>query len=515
MIILTAGTVGLVYVFVTFGIHFYALKALVIALSYCYSLILAIYLMGHGLVAIPRELIKYASVSNKLRRLQRKAPRAHDRLLDATSNLEETEAEMAMLRQRKTGSAREFQEWIEELSDIAQLPEASLVSSRHPVRASRTSVPAVITEQYLASFTRRLKLCIHRRARFSAEWQSIVQAAADCQDILNSSTSKRLTFTQYYGSPTLLSKVSVLNSYTRHLLYFHILPIARQGLAILLAIASAFVVWSELVHIFAPKLSLVSLTIIHHPSSTSGQIGFLGQVIAAGWLSYMCLCAYYSLTVVKVWGSYALVPRLTSAASACFYASYAARLTVPLAYNFVTLMPQSISTRTVFFDFLGKLIELTPISERFAEWFPVFILLPVVASLFNLYDRVKGCFGFSGFDVEDEDDDKGAFAIGGWREGHDLIERELNGTSSSRVARPRSPVLSTGSTGPRRLPRYRDDPVAAAVVAANAELDEPDGVFGEFFHRVRNTVDTFEAPRWMRDVEVLRPKWMRGSSNSQ
>lgn len=123
---LAIGGVGLIYVFITSGIHIESLKGLVMALSYCYALAIAIFLMGHGLVAIPRNLMRNASIPGKLKSLQIAAPRAYDKLLDATNNLEDIEQEVLAVRKRKNGSALEFQQWIEELGDIAQLPESSL-----------------------------------------------------------------------------------------------------------------------------------------------------------------------------------------------------------------------------------------------------------------------------------------------------------------------------------------------------------------------------------------------------
>ncbi|KAI5804371.1 LMBR1-like membrane protein-domain-containing protein [Geopyxis carbonaria] len=522
LIVLAVGACGLVYFFIVSGVHIYSLKGLVIALSYCYALGLAIYLMGHGLVAIPRGLWQDASVAGKLRKLQMKAPSAHDKLVDASNNLEQVENEVFAVRQRKNGSAREFQEWIEELVEmIQQTPESTLPRTANN---SRISVPPVITEEYLAALTRKLKLCIHRRARFSREWEALVQTAANCQAIVDSKASKRLTFTKHFGSGTLIENISLFNPYTRHVFYFHLLPYIRQAIAVFLSIASAIIVWTEATHSLFPKLSVVRYTVVHHPSSDTGKIGFAGQVISAAWIAYMCSAAYYSLTAVKVWGSYALVRRMTSASSACFYASYAARLTVPLAYNFVSFLPEEqIVNRSVFYTFLGKLINLTAISQGFNDLFPILILLPVAASLFNLYGRVKATFGFGDM-VGSDDDDADPFASGGWREGRDLIEREVLGSTSggfvaraarSDLAAAISPVIGRsaasaggGSAAPARG-RYRDNPAPAD----DDDDADDESAWGGFVHRVKNTFDTVETPRWFKDVQERRPKWLGGDED--
>lgn len=515
--VLAIGTVGLIYVFFTSGIHVESLKGLVMALSYCYALALVIFLMGHGLVAIPRNLMRNASISGKLRRLQIAAPRAYDKFLDATSTLEEVEQEVLAVRQRKHGSAREFQEWIEELGEIAQLPESSLPSGASSrIGGRRGGAPPLITEQYLASLTQRLKIAIHKRQRFTVEWQALCQSTSDAQSILDSSRTQRLTFTKHFSSPTLLEKISVLNPYTRHLLYYHILPHVYRVLSILLTLASACIIWSELIHTAAPKLSLINYTVVHHPNSPSGAVGFAGQCIAAAWIAYMCACAYSSLATVKVWGNHALVRRTTSGSSACFYASYAARLTVPLAYNFTGLLSPVVAKDTVFFAFLGKLINLTPLGEGFDGFFPVMILVPVAATGFGVYGWIKVTFGLGNVLADDEDDEDG---LSGWREGRDIISRELLGgvARGGSVARPTPTRVGgepsgaeagahrTGRTGPIRLPENDD------------EGDTPEqGFFGNFIHRVRNTVETLEAPGWVKDFDTSqRPKWFGGGGRGR
>ena len=62
--------------------------------------------MGHGLVAIPRRLFRNARLSGKLKRIQSRAAKVHEKMEDAIQNLEDLEAQVVELSQRKTGSAR-------------------------------------------------------------------------------------------------------------------------------------------------------------------------------------------------------------------------------------------------------------------------------------------------------------------------------------------------------------------------------------------------------------------------
>ena len=398
---------------------------------------------------------------------------------------------------------------------MARVPTTNSGTNNNSVLRPRSIVPAIITEEYLAALTRRLKLCIHRRARFLSEWEKLVQSAADAQLILDSKSSQRLTFTTHFASaPSLTSKLSILNPYTRHIVHFYLLPWLRIAVAIFLSAASIMIVWTELMYSIFPRLAVIRYTVVHHPSSSSGMIGFAGQFISAAWIAYMCFSAYYSLSVVKAWGNYALVYRGTSASSACFYSSYAARLTVPLAYNFVSFLPEEdVVKSSVFYGFMGRLINLSAISERFNDFFPVLVLIPVLVTLFNVVGRTKRALGFE-TEEEESDDEENVFEAAGWREGRDLIERELLAAGAADVFATR-PGGSYGAAARRpvqqqqqRASRYRDEPEEEED---GGEGDE--GPWGVFVHRVRNTFETVEAPRWWKDAtrrEEGRPRWMAG-----
>ncbi|KAL8915329.1 MAG: hypothetical protein Q9171_000199 [Xanthocarpia ochracea] len=441
------------------------------------------------------------------------APAVDEKLRNSITALEELESQLTELRQRKNGVSRDHHEWIEELSDGSSLPESRLLpTSSH---TSKAVIPAVITDRYLAELSRKLNRARHKRLRFIDTWDRLLQDAVNTQAILDASSSKRLDF----GSPSPYSssfseRFSVLTPHTRYLLHYHILPIFRIFLAAILALASLAIIWSELIKYIAPRLSIIRFTVVSHSSSDDGKVHFAGQIMASLWMCYMCTAALASFSDVKVWGNRALVKRNTYGESATWYAGQVAKLTVPLAYNFLTFLPPDTHRETTFYKFLGQLINLTPLGKGFDFFFPILVLVPVCATLFNLYGRVKEVFRFD-FVEEDEAGESAA-----WREGRALIEREING--SARLA------LSDRDTGPSYPPPptpYRDNIIpnasrqtpassaqqpptrlAAATAAAEAE-DE--NFFQGFAHRVRNTFDTIERPEWVNDLGK-RPKWMGG-----
>ncbi|KAK8199312.1 LMBR1-like membrane protein-domain-containing protein, partial [Phyllosticta capitalensis] len=520
-IILGSSILIAIYFFSSRGFHFTTFKSLVMALAYAWGLILAIYLMGHGLVSFPRRLWRTASIAERLKRIQAHAPKVHEKLEDATEKLADYEQQVMQLRNKRNSIPKEFQEWIEELVDSASLLEAQ-PSLR---TGTRTNIPAVITEKFLADLTRRLKRARHAKLRFEDEWARLVSEAVFTQAILDASTNKKLETTAgtAFHRANFWSRLGrrVLTPRLRYHLHAHIIPAFYYTSAAFFALASAAVVWSEVTKSLSTKVNIISRTIVHHPSSTNGKIGFAGQCIAAAWLCYMVLSALYSITEVKIWGNRALVRRQTYAESACWYACQVAKLTVPLAYNFVTFFDQDIAKGTVFYTFLGSLINLTPLGAGFSRFFPMLILIPVAAALFGLYSKAKRIIGLGEYmEIGDDEDDDADNAFSGWREGRSLIDRELHGNgllpASTLGVGLRSPRNGSLNSSPSETPSRALSPAAARPSAPttrpaerraapppsryNDDEEEESNWFGDFTHRVKNTIDS---------ADISVPKWMK------
>ncbi|KAB8078537.1 LMBR1-like membrane protein-domain-containing protein [Aspergillus leporis] len=521
LIVLCCAVVGLIYISIQNGFKFGTIKALVMALAYVWGLVLAIYLMGHGLVSIPRTLFRNANISGRLRRIQAYAPRLHDRLMDAITDLESLESQVTQLQRRKTGSALEFKDWIEELAETSNSsPERTALLEPSDVS---TTIPAVITERYMADLTRRIQRTRHLKARFVDEWDRLVLTAGDLQAIINSSASKKLEFGHAPHRATFLSRQKILTPYMRHHVYVNVIPKVRLLFGVLFAAASVCVIWSELIKSLAPRLSVVTLSVVSYHKDPA-PVGFGRQVTASAWLLYMCWAALAGVNDAKVWGNRALVRRNTYGESACWYAGLVARLTVPIAYNFLTFLPDPVRENTTFYQFLGQFIDLTPLGKGLDWFFPIFILVPVCATLFNLYGRVKNVCGFGLLEEEEDDleNNPGGYGLGGWREGRDLIERELNGLGSlSLTPRDRSPQPSsrveegTNAFSSSRTPRGeavrpsrppRGAATASTIVAEEGE--EEDNFFQSFAHRVKNTFETANTPQWLQGDTFRLPRWM-------
>lgn len=515
------------------------------ALSYCWGLVLAIYLMGHGLVSIPRRFIRSANIGGRLRRLQAKAPKIHEQMEDAIIDLEEIEVQVSELGRRKVGSAVDFQDWIEELQELANIPSSQPSSVARSAGFYEAAIPTVITEKYLADLARRLVRARHTRSRRVDEWNRLVGEASELQAIMDSAASKQLDFGQEFPRTGFGSKSTILTPYTRHLCYYYLFPYARLLLGLLLALASGCIVWSEVVKFPFPALSVIRLSVIHHWVGDKAQVGLAGQMISALWICYMCAAALTSVTEVRVWRGRALVKRKTAHESAFWYASQVAKLCVPLSYNFMTFLSSEVYKKTTFYHFLGRLIDFTLLGRWFDHLFPFILLLPVIATLFGLYGRVRRLF--VGADMMDDDDDDngsndgnlGAHGSASWREGRNLIEREIAGGSLAprhhgAVARlavsdapspppapgahppgfPNSRPSGARPPPPRAAPRRPTARPAVTPYRDDDEAPDDEGFLQVLGHRMRNTFETMEPPRWLQDLGqgLKQPRWMTAAA---
>lgn len=546
LVVLTVGIAGLVYFIWENGFHAASIKGLVIALAYTYGLILAVGLMGHGLVALPRRLYKNARVGERLQRLQSQAPAVKDKLSEASEELEKLEQTVMQLKRHKGGASRDQQEWIDELADGSGLLGA-LSGAAPQSRNANPDIPGVVTDRYLADLSRKLRRARHKKARFTHDWMQLCDQARDAQAVLDSSSTRKLSFQgTNSGAWSYLTPMKYVTPTMRFYLHMYVIPFSRIGLAVVLALASIAVVWSEVINVIAPKLSIIGLTIVHFPNSAAGgKVGFAGQLIAGAWLLYMDASTLYAISDVKVWGNRALVRRQTYGESACWYALQVTKLTVPLSYNFITLLPAAVYKDTNFFQFLGKLIDLTPLGAGFSAFFPLILLVPVLASAFNLYGKAKNVFGF-GVLEDDSDDNPSGFGTGGWREGRALITQELQSRDSGDAldnfgSRGASLDLEQGSRtlaasvpsptrAPRVTPRSSAAPAApsAGIQGANRQFraitgqpapeededDSPRHFYQDFGERVRNTFDSMERPGFIKNFSFKTPKWMQKDGNN-
>lgn len=392
LIILFFGVIGAIYFTITAGLSFTSLKALCVALSHSYGLVLVIWMLGHGAVSIPKSMF-INTAERKLHDSYCRAPHVYDAFRDAQSNYDDVAGKIMALSAVKN---EKYAPWLDSLTSAIKQHDleagrvntpASSILNRPDAAASRrapAAQPRDLTQSNVSGLGYRLYRDEARLMRSRADWETL------------------LAHVEYYEQ---LQASNSTYAKVRHSLY-----IAGGILTGLLSLA---IVWSEIVS--GTKLSLVDIIIKHVPRA-------LQVLISALFLGYMCFLVNLSLTSMRIFNFYAIVPKHTDESSLIFFAAYALRLTVPLSYNFLTL---TTTQETVFQEFLGKYINLTALGKYFNQLLPRLIVIPVVLTAFNVYELVKDYFGFGlGLDYFGDDEND---VISAEPEGRDLVRRAMQG----------------------------------------------------------------------------------------
>lgn len=464
--ILGAGVLGLIYVILSYGLSPLSLKSLVIALSHSYALVIAVWLLGHGLVNVPRNLWNEADPRDLLNHRYKHAPKSADAFAEAQSSYADVVAEVKALAPYKNG---QFVEWIDELLD--EVENSAHQNTRTGV--SRVTVDrSMITEDYLVTLSNRVYKTKNRAIRAEADWQKLIKDCSVAEDVINSRSEGSLVFR--FSRTRLPPKMAFW--------YYSVVHTNLVRLwAIVCCILAISVVWSEITH--GTVVSLVNLVI-------SNVRGFTQQMLSTTILGFMCMCAFASLTRIRVFNVYALVHRSTDISSMVFYAMYACRLTVPLSYNYLTLITDRDS---VFEEFLGKSINLTPLGKYFNDWLPRLILVPIVFTLFHFYDKIKNFLGY-GLAFDDEEQDEAGSPI----EGKEIVNRALTDPRSRYAIKTphlvsnfdqEAGVSSSSSSTVRQssqpVPRYSDriDLESQQPYESDNEQENP---FRSFFGNIQN-----------------------------
>ncbi|EGV64149.1 hypothetical protein PSN45_003745 [Yamadazyma tenuis] len=390
--ILAVSVVGVIYLSLEVGLSFGHMKSMIIALSHIYPLVLALWLMAHGLVNIPRDQWTFGSVVGNLNFHYLKVPKLIDDLEDVKIAFKEDILQVLVLQKNFTHDSEDlfvFRDWILEMyqnipEDLKEVMELQYVSEAPAISRNQ------LTSGFMTKLTARFNSNLHKLVAYESAFNTLYRHVILYEDLLTTTS----------GSPQfrLDTASDLVSPRTKYLLHCYVYPVLNRAWSIMLFGAAFVVIESELFH--STKLSLINMifTRIHH--------NWVQLVVCWSVFSLMLICAMNSLTKLKVFSVYHLVPHQSDPVSACFYATYIARLTIPLSYNFITLF---VSRKSIFEDWFGKSIHLTGLFNLMNNWIPRLIVLPVVLTVFNVYDKLKRRLGLAsdlydsfGFDdVED------------------------------------------------------------------------------------------------------------------
>lgn len=384
-IFLLASLAGGVYLILEVGLTLTSMKSMIISMSHIYALVLALWLMAHSLIAIPRNKWHEGSILQNLNHCYLKIPKIVDSLEDIRIYFKEDILQVLILEKNFTSTSVQenftYRDWIIDLSNKIPHDLKEAVSRQYVHDEARTISREELNETFMNKLTYSFQNHLYKLLAFSSEYDTLLTKVSRLQKLLEAVSTEEPGEREKIIS----SLGGILPPRPNYYLQCFVKPFLARVSSILLFLVSFVIIQSEFFH--STKLSMMNILIF---KSGIHNHNLLQGLCSAILFLYMLFCSLNSLTRLKIFNMYHLVPRHSDPVSACFYVSYIARLTIPLSYNFLTFFT---NRESVFEDWYGKSIQLTGLFDLMNSWAPRLLLIPIVLTTFNVYDKLKKRLG--------------------------------------------------------------------------------------------------------------------------
>ncbi|KAH3682432.1 hypothetical protein WICPIJ_006618 [Wickerhamomyces pijperi] len=454
LIVGAIGVVGLVYFFAKYGFTFGTFQNLLIALSHTYSLVLSLWLMAHGLVAIPRRRWNdNFNLDYQMECLYLEIPRAHEELNEALYQFKDI---CAIINSLQNITGIEQSVFHKEVAFLNSLIPHDLNLRNHIISAEFTSIQQ-LTVHGLSKLHQTYKNEKTNYESASYEFNKHKIQVLNLQDIIESKTTGTLQFRSF--TPW------VRNGRLLYLIYVFFIPVVNLLFALFQFSLSFIVIESELSH--STRFSIINILLLKESISPTWKF-IISMVI----LTYMALCAMISLTRVKVFRIYHLFPKQSNPVSVVFFTMYANRLTIPLSFNFFNFL-QNDKIQSQFDSFLGVMINSSMLGGFLNNVLPRLIIIPVLLAAFNVFDKIKKWISWEYLAdlIESDEDDlsdstKRDNLI---KQGKQIIQRELGSSATGTAANTRINF--------RNSPLQSNESQLDLNIGSGFEVDQPTGMF--------------------------------------
>lgn len=385
-IVLAVSIAGGVYLILEKGLSLTSMKSMLISISHIYALVLALWLMAHGLIAIPRNRWQEGNILQNLNHFYLKVPKLVDNLEDTRISFKEDILQVLILKNNFTSTTADenfaYRDWILSLwNQIPQDLEEAVDRALHG--DARTISREQLNDTFMNTLTYSFQGHMYMLQAYNSEYDTLLANVSRLQTLLEAKATEDPEERYLIMSGLGGMLPPKMNFYFQ----CYVKPLLARMLSVFLFLVSLVIIESEFFH--STKLSIVNIILF----KTGFRAHNLLQAIFSGILFlYMLFCLLNSLTRLKVFNMYHLVPGHSDPVSTCFYVSYIARLTIPVSYNFLTFF---IDRDSIFEDWYGKSIHLTGLFDLMNSWVPRLLLIPVVLTTFNVYEKLKKRLGLN------------------------------------------------------------------------------------------------------------------------
>ena len=429
------------------GLSMESLKVICITASNTWGLLLLIILLGYGLVEIPKSVYESSRHNRRLNYYYFKVAKLSAEKCEADEKLDDALEQIQHTFEAVVTTHQHLRPFIEVILDKCPIEWKNRLLAKYsnPQDRSRGSRVVAYNESDMVRLHSNILKASQSHHRTHIQWNHLIDRVVAWEDVaknsMNPSKQYKATFESHEATDIPILKQLIKAVYTPKLEWYWKCCIRSpffKALGIILAVFSFMVIWSELTFsIQSPKLSVFALLLDVCKKTESY---FVTEVFSIISLSYLCVCAYYTVFKIRIFNYYYLASHhQTDEYSLIFCGMLLCRLTPPLCLNFLSLMHLDSHVTnhngrdTSFTSIMGHMDVIPWISGGFNIYLPMIMCLFCLATFLEIGTRFLHFMGIEQFIVDDE---MTADLI---KDGMELVRREKNKrTKQSDLTRNRS-----------------------------------------------------------------------------
>ncbi|KAJ7552379.1 hypothetical protein O6H91_06G052900 [Diphasiastrum complanatum] len=387
------GLLGVVILILLHKLQWGGVMGLAMACSNTFGLVTGAFLLGFGLIEIPRSIWRKADWQYRQKVLTHRIAQVAVKLDDAHQELS-----TAVVISQAISNQMSRRDPLRHCMDVIDNMVLELVKENPSFKPSagrmgENDMDYESDEKSMAALRRRLRNAQHTFARYKSEYTGLILEALEIEDVMQN-YERGITADWHYISSLRSIRSGSFARYLDQLEWVWRCIIRQQILrvfAVLLGTMTVAVLIAEATLLpSGVDLSLFSVLI-----NSARYREILVQVLAFLPLVYMCACTYFSLFKLGMFTFYYFVPKYTNSVSLLMICSMVSRYAPPICYNFLNLIRLSNQKRqkTSFEELMGS--DALPISGEFFfnKIYPLFMVIYTALIASNVLNRVTNYFG--------------------------------------------------------------------------------------------------------------------------
>ncbi|BBN06055.1 hypothetical protein MPTK1_3g18010 [Marchantia polymorpha subsp. ruderalis] len=361
--------------------------ALGMACSNTFGLVTGAFLLGFGLVEIPRSqwrnadlMFRQKLLTHRIARVAVKLDDAHQELSTAIVIAQATSNQMA-----RQDPLRPCMDIIEQM--LEQLAREDPLFKPSGGRMGESDMDYDTDEKTMADLRRRLRKAKESYYRYKSDYAGYVWEALELEETAKNIERGKTTSEWHFVTTVRPARTGSLAHHLDSLEYIWRCVLRERVMrtfAVTLGIMSFALIFAEATLPYGSDLSLFS-----HLIKFAGDQEILVQILAFIPLMYMCICTYFSLIRLGMMTIYYLAPKHTSSVSLLMICSMVARYAAPMCYNFINLIRLDVGNNlTTFESKMGRMADVPLIGgTQFQNYYPIFMVIYTALLAINVVDR--------------------------------------------------------------------------------------------------------------------------------